>query len=86
MDYIIGHQTPLSMGFSWQEYWSELPFPPPGDLPDPGIEPLSPDFSALQVDSLPLSHLGSPGSCDRKDFKIHMVFIFQFVNVVYYND
>ena len=48
------------MGFSWQEYWSGLPFPPPGDLPDPGIEPLSPDFSALQVDSLPLSHQGSP--------------------------
>ena len=31
-------QAPLSMGFSWQEYWSELPFPPPGDLPDPGIK------------------------------------------------
>ena len=34
----IAHQAPLSMGFSRQEYWSELPFPPPGDLPDPGIE------------------------------------------------
>ena len=33
-------QTPLSMGFSWQEYWSGLPCPPPGDLPDPGIEPM----------------------------------------------
>ena len=44
-------------GFSRQEYWSGLPFPPPGDLPDPGIEPESP---ALQVDSLPLSHQGSP--------------------------
>ena len=30
------------MGLSWQEYWSGLPFPPPGDLPDPGIEPMSP--------------------------------------------
>ena len=37
------------MGFSRQEYWSELPFPSPGDLPDPGIEPGSP---ALQADSL----------------------------------
>jgi len=35
------HQAPLSMGFSWQEHWSGLPFPPPGDLPDPGIEPTS---------------------------------------------
>ena len=34
------HQGPLSMGFSRQEYWSGLPSPPPGDLPDPGIEPL----------------------------------------------
>ena len=36
------HQAPLSMGFSKQEYWSGLPFPSPGDLPDPGIEPTSP--------------------------------------------
>ena len=42
------------MGFSKQEYWSVLPFPSPGDLPHPGIEPASP---VLQVDSLPLSHL-----------------------------
>ena len=34
-------QTPLSMGFSREEYWSRLPFPSPGDLPDPGIEPAS---------------------------------------------
>ena len=46
-------QAPLSMEFSRQEYWSGLPFPSPGDLPDPGIEPTSP---ALQADSLPLSH------------------------------
>ena len=37
----IAHQAPLSMGLSWQEYWSGLPFPPPGDLPDPGIKPTS---------------------------------------------
>ena len=36
------HQSPLSMGFSRQEYWSGLPFPSPEDLPDPGIEPWSP--------------------------------------------
>ena len=54
------HQTPLSMGFSRQESWSGLPCPPPGDFPDTGIEPVPPAASALQVDSLPLSHLGSP--------------------------
>ena len=48
------HQAPLSMGFPRQEYWSGLPFPPPEDLFDPGIEPASP---ALQVGSLPLSYL-----------------------------
>ena len=37
----VAHQAPLSVGFSRQEYWSMLPFPPPGDLPDPGIEPTS---------------------------------------------
>ena len=37
----VAHQGLLSMGFSRQEYWSELPYPPPGDLPDPGIEPVS---------------------------------------------
>ena len=40
--WIVAHQTPLSMGFSRQEYWSGLPFPFSGDLPDPGIEPESP--------------------------------------------
>ena len=45
----IGHQALLSIGFSLQEYWNGLPCPPPGDLPNPGIEPESP---ALQVDSL----------------------------------
>ena len=45
----IARQAPLSMGFSRQEYWSGLPFPSPGDLPDPGIEARSP---ALQADLL----------------------------------
>ena len=44
----VAHQAPLSMGFLRQEYWSGLPFPSPGDLPDPGIRPMS---SALQADS-----------------------------------
>ena len=43
------------MGFSKQEYWSGLPCPPPGDFPDTGIKPVSPEASALQLDSLLLS-------------------------------
>ena len=53
----VTRQAPLSMEFSRQKYWSGLLFPSPEDLPDPGIKPTSP---ALQADSLPLSHLGSP--------------------------
>ena len=41
------HQTPLSMGFSRQKYWSGLPFSPPGHLPNPGVEPMSPACFAL---------------------------------------
>ena len=55
----VAHQAPLSMGLSRQEYWSGLPCPPPGDLPHPGIEHVSLVSSALQADSLPLSHGGS---------------------------
>ena len=40
--WVVAHQTPLSMGFPRQEYWIGLPFPSPGDLPDPGIETESP--------------------------------------------
>ena len=50
-------QAPLSMGFSRQEYWIGLPFPPPGHLPDSGLEPVSWHW---QAGSLPLSHRGSP--------------------------
>ena len=53
----MARQAPLSMGFSRKEYWNRLPCLPPEDLPDPGTEPVSP---AKQVDSLPLSHQGSP--------------------------
>ena len=42
----VAHQALLSMGFSSQEYWIGLPFPPPGDLPDPGIEPMSAELGA----------------------------------------
>ena len=56
----VARQAPLSMGFSRQEYWSGLPFPSPGDLPNPGIEAGSP---ALQAGSLLTELRGKPWLC-----------------------
>ena len=56
--WIVAYQAPPSMGFSRQEYWSGLPLPSPGDLPDSGIEPGSP---ALQADALPSKPRGKQG-------------------------
>ena len=53
----VARQVPLSLGFSRQEYWSGLPFPSPGDPPEPGMESTPP---ALPVDSLPPEPQGSP--------------------------
>ena len=65
----VAHQALLSMGFSRQEYWSGLPFPSPGDLPNPGIEPRSP---ALHVDDL----LAEPeGSIFKIYFRYTAVYI-----------
>ena len=60
----VAHQAPPSMGFSGQEYWSGLPFPSPGDLPNPGIKPRSP---ALQVDVLTSEPPGKPHSSAGKE-------------------
>ena len=49
----VARQAPLSMGFSRQEYWNGLPFPPPGDLPDPRIEPMTPTLQASSFLSEP---------------------------------
>ena len=54
------HQAPLPMGFSLQEYWRGLPFSPPGDLPDPGIEPMSPASPALAGGFFTTEPLGRP--------------------------
>ena len=58
LPWTVALQAPLSMEFSRQEYWSGLPFPSPGDLPNPGIELKSPK---LQADSLPSEPPGKPG-------------------------
>ena len=55
--WIVAHQAPPSMEFSRQEYWSGLPFPSPGDLLNPGIEPGS---LTLQADSVPSEPPGKP--------------------------
>ena len=56
----VAYQAPPSLGFSRQEYWSGLPFPSPGDLPNPGIEPRSP---VLQADALPSEPPGKLDFC-----------------------
>ena len=66
----IAHQTPLFMGFPWQEYWSGLPFPSPEDLPDLGIEPGSPGLGA---DALTSEPPGKPGFTFR-----FMIYLFAF--------
>ena len=55
----VAHQVPLSMGFPRPEYWSELPFPSPGDILDPRIKPQSPSSPTWPADSLLLCRLGS---------------------------
>ena len=65
----VTSRVPLSMGFSQQEYWTELPCPPPGCLLDPGLEPESLASPALQTDSLPQSHWGSPTKLVRLHYQ-----------------
>ena len=91
----VACQGPLSMGSSRKKYWSELPWPPPGDLLDPGIEPGSP---ALQADSLLLTHQESSQACLLSQIKdsgslssyallavhMHAIFVLYSINIVYY--
>ena len=63
----VGCQAPLSLEFSRQECWNGLPFPSPGDLPNPGIKPRSP---ALQVYSLPSEPPGKPMDCSIPGFSV----------------
>ena len=58
--WLIALHAPLSMGFSMQQYWNALPCPPPGNFPNPGIEPVSLAVPALQADSSPLRPLWRP--------------------------
>ena len=71
----VAHQAHLCMGFPREEYWRGLPFPPPGDLPDPGIKPASPEFPALQADSLQLNHGGEAHGITSKCSRIKALFV-----------
>ena len=66
------YQVPGSMGSSWQEYWSGLPFPPLGDLPNPGIEPASLESPALAGGFFTASHLGSQGTLLPPNYRQHL--------------
>ena len=68
----VAHQAPLSVGFFRQEYWSGSPFPSPGHLLDPGIEPRSP---ALQADSLPTELQGKPYMGHTYTQKLFVVYL-----------
>ena len=71
-----GHQAPLSMKFPRQEYWSGLPFFPPGDLPKPGIEQHALCLLHWHGDSLPLSYQGSPKRSCVKQQMCWLPFVF----------
>ena len=64
------------MGFSWKEYWSGLPFPSPGDLPDPGIEPASPALAGSVFTAVPQ---GKP-----LDGCMILIFIKVLINIIFY--
>ena len=73
------------MGFPRQEYWSGLPSPSPGDLPDPEIKPVSPVSPALQVDSLPAEPSGKPFSSQFKNLLSFMCVIDVSTNLFCYS-
>jgi len=69
MLWTVAFQAPLSMGFLRQKYWSGLPCPPPGNLPDPGIEPVSLMFPVLVGGPLPLVPSGKPQETKVSTFR-----------------
>ena len=71
----VAHQAPLSMEFSRQEYWSKLSFSPPGDLPDPGIEPMSPIAPALADGFFITKPPGKPLSFHKADYFVKVIHV-----------
>ena len=67
----VAHQAPPSMGFPRQEYWSGFPFPPPGHLPNPGVEPMSPGALALAGRFFTTEPPGEPTHLTTGQSKLH---------------
>ena len=78
----VAYQTSLFMGFSQQEYWTWFSVHLPGDLLNPGIETASPASSALQADSLPLNHQGSPDTLRKGKRLFSFTSVFQGLGMV----
>ena len=72
------------MGFSRQEYWSVLPFPSPGDLPDPGIKPVSPTFQADALTSEPPGKPKIPAGLISALLFIYLFFFVNFFKLIFY--
>ena len=81
----VACQAPLSMGFSQQEYWSGVPCPPPGDLPNPGIEPASLTSSALTGGFFAISAIWEAHSLQGFPF-LHILEYFCFLLVYFFNN
>ena len=79
----VAHHAPLSLGFSRQEYWSALPFPPPGDLPDPGIEPMSPISPALASGYFTTVPNGKLVLYSRTLVFIHSIYTILYIHSIY---
>ena len=81
----IAHQASLSMGFSWQEYWSGLPFPPPADLPDPGIEATSSALASRFLTTLlsgnPSYKTFNPDNWDSRSVCIVVIGILELIEI-----
>ena len=81
----VTHQTPLSVGLSRQEYWSGWPCPPPGDLPDPGIEPVSLLSSALAGGLFTTAPPGKPHKYCTSDKSSWELYSALFINLLQTN-
>ena len=75
----VAHEAPLSVALSWQEYCSGLPFPPPGDLPDPGFKPTTLVSPALAGRFFITEPPGKPNKCHSVSSSSHIIFIVSFV-------
>ena len=80
----VARQAPLSVGFPRQEYWNGLPFPPPGDLPDPSIKPMSPASPALAGRFLTTEPQGSPHLVIEEELRVVGEFLKRKMNAFSY--